>query len=346
MKALVHTEPYVFTYMEVSDPEPEAEDVIVKVENVGICGSDVHGYTGESGRRIPPVIMGHEAAGTVHAVGRNVPDAPTTRLGTRVCFDSTVFCNECAACRNGQPNRCVDRYVLGVSIPGMKRQGAMAEYVKLPWWTLVEMPETLPFRHAAMIEPVSIGVHAVNIGEVDPGDDVLIIGAGTIGLFVLQAARLKGAGRIFISDLDAGRLKRAEKLGADVRVNTSEQDVVETVHAQTDGAGVDVAFEVVGVEATLRQAISATRTGGRVGLVGNLTKNVGLDIPEIISKELSLRGSYASSGEYPDCMRLVAEGEIDVETLISETLPLSEGQQAFERLRSGEEDVLKIILKP
>lgn len=344
MKALLHTRPRVVEYTDVPDPEIGPEDVIVRIQSVGVCGSDVHGYTGETGRRIPPIIMGHEAAGIVEAVGSRVTN---TAPGDRVCFDSTIFCNECAACRQRAYNRCERRQVLGVSVPDMpKRHGCMAELVVLPSWVILPMPEGLSFREAALLEPVSIALHAVRRGQVAGGDAVLIIGCGTIGLFILQAARLAGAGPIIVSDLDAGRLELARKLGADVSVDPHADDLEATVRDATHGAGADVSFEAVGFAATLRQAVAATKVGGRVVLVGNLTPKVELGIPDIISRELTLIGSYTSSGEYRDALDLVAAGRIDVRALISATLPFSRGQEAFDRLHAGEAGLIKIILEP
>ncbi len=343
MKALVYTEPFRFSYTDFPDPEPGPRDVIVRVQACGICGSDVHGYTGSTGRRLPPLIMGHEAAGIVESVGQEVS---TVEPGERVCFDSTVYCNQCPACWNGNHNRCEHRQVLGVSIPGMKRHGAFAERVVLPFWTVIPMPEDLSFVQAALLEPVSIGLHAAGQGEVTPGDTVLVIGAGPIGLFTLQAARLRGAGRVIVSDPSEHRLELARQVGADETVNPKQVDLERFVHDQTGGRGVDVSFEVVGFAETLRQAVAATRIGGRVVLVGNLTRTVEVNIQEVISRELTLRGSYASSGEYRDAIDLVASGRIDVRPLVSAVLPLSRGQECFDRLHAGSDDLVKIVLQP
>lgn len=343
MKALVHTEPFRFEFLDVPDPEPGPEDVVVRVRAVGICGSDVQGYTGKTGRRIPPIVMGHEAAGVIESVGSGVRGfAP----GDRVCFDSTIYCGQCEACLKGAVNRCVRRQVLGVSIPGMKRQGAMADRVVIPSWTPIKMPDALTFEEAAMLEPVSIGLHAVNQADLHPDDTVLIIGAGTIGLFVLQAARVQGAGKILVSDPNPFRRDLAIQLGADGAIDPSSGELVRQIHEETNGRGVNVAFEVVGFAPTLHQAIQCAATGGKIILVGNLTRNVELNIQEIISRELMLRGSYASSGEYRTAVSLVSSGKIQVKPLISEIQPLSEGQRCFDRLHAAGENLIKIILKP
>ncbi len=346
MKALVHTKPYEFEYADVADPEPGPQDVLVRVAYVGICGSDLHGYTGESGRRIPPIIMGHEASGWIEAVGTDVPDRPELRPGARACFDSTVYCNACDACQAGRFNRCINRQVLGVSVPGMKRQGCMAELVCLPWWTIVPMPEPLSFERAALIEPVAIAAHAVTIGQVKEGNIVLVIGAGTIGLFLLQVARLAGARRVLVSDPIRSRRFLAAQLGAEVTIDPLEENLHAVVRDESGGQGADIVFEAVGFAPTIRQAVDSARMGGRVVLVGNLAKLVEINPQDLISRELELHGSYASSGEFRTCVDLVAEGHLQVDPLISDVMPLAEGAMAFKRLSQNQENLLKILLKP
>ena len=342
MKALLHTGPLVLDFTDVPAPEVGPDDVLVRVRAVGICGSDVHGYTGETGRRIPPLVMGHEAAGIVERVGAHVTGfAP----GDRVCFDSTVYCNACEACRAGQVNRCARRQVLGVSVPAFRRHGAMAEFVAVPHWIVAHVPEGMSLTEAALLEPVAIAVHAASRAEIEAGATVAVVGAGTIGLFVLQAAKLKGAAQVLVSDLSDHRLGLARRLGADVTVNAREEDFTARVQAETDGRGADVTFEVVGLGATLRQAIAATRMGGTVVLVGNLTPTVEIPAQEVVARELTLRGTYAAT-EYRACIGLVATGTIDVRPLVSETLPLADGQAAFDRLHAGTEDLVKIVLEP
>lgn len=344
MKALVHTAPYRLEIRDLPVPMLTSTDVLVRVKAVGICGSDVQGYTGKTGRRLPPIIMGHEAVGIVEDAGANVRALPH---GMRVAFDSTIFCNTCGACHHGQYNYCARREVLGVSIPGMKRHGAMAEFVRLPWWTLVPIPDHLSFTDAALLEPVAISLHAAARGKVAPGETVCIIGAGTIGLFLLQAARLCGAGKILIFDLNEHRLRVARALGADIAASAIDEDLVDVVHAATGGKGADTSFEVVGIAPTLHQAIAATRMGGRVVLVGNLTRSIDLNIPDIVSRELTLRGTYCNAGEYRKAVGLVADGKIETSSIVSASLPLEQGPKAFDRLHGGQEpDLIKLVLRP
>lgn len=343
MKALIHTKPYCFEYSDFPDPEIGDDDILIRVKACGICGSDVQGCTGKTGRRIPPLIMGHEASGIIEKFGKNVRGFEE---GDRVCFDSTVYCNQCELCRLGYYNRCKNRQVLGVSTPDFKRHGAFAEYISVPWWIVSKIPDSLSFTHAALLEPVSIGLHAVNRAPVSPNDTILLIGAGTIGLFILQAARLKGASKIIVADVNEFRLNIAKKLGADVVINPLKTRLSEVVSQETENNGADITFEAVGFGETFRNAVSATKTGGHIVVVGNLEKNIEFDLQELVSRELTFTGSYASSGEFRDTIELVASGKINVEPLISDIMPLKEGAQAFDRLLKAEEDLLKIILEP
>ena len=343
MKALLYTKPYTLEYTDVPDPEIGADDVLVRVKACGICGSDVQGHTGKTGRRLPPLIMGHEAAGVVEAVGASVTGFA---VGDRICFDSTVYCNQCPACKQGLFNRCVKRQVLGVSVPEFKRHGAFAEFVAVPHWICAQLPDNMSFVQAALLEPASIGTHAANRSVISETDTVVVIGAGTIGLFILQAAKLRGARTTIACDINDFRLGLAKQVGVDDCINPSQVDVKQEILARTDGRGADVTFEAVGFAETFRQAISLTQTGGTVVAVGNLQKETQFNLQELVSRELTFRGSYASAGEFRQCIDLIAEGRINVGPLVSDVLPLKDGAAGFERLLKAEENLLKIVLQP
>jgi L-iditol 2-dehydrogenase len=187
MKALVHTASYQFEFKDVPQPQPGDDEILVRVKAVGICGSDVHGYTGKTGRRIPPIIMGHEASGVVEAVGKN---AKNVAVGDRITFDSTVYCNQCMWCRLGRVNLCENRNILGVSIPAFRRDGCMAEYVVMPWWITYKLPDAVSFEEAALVEPAAVSMHAARITPIDVNDVVAVVGAGPIGMFAVQAAKV------------------------------------------------------------------------------------------------------------------------------------------------------------
>ena len=343
MKALLLTEYKNFEISDMPEPEIGEYDLLVQVKACGICGSDIHGYDGSSGRRIPPLVMGHEASGIVAKVGEKVS---RFAVGDRVTFDSTVSCGRCDFCRAGKINLCDNRTVLGVSCGEYRRHGAFAEFVSVPENIVYRLPDSLSFEHAALIEAVSIAVHAVNRTPVTLGDSALVVGSGMIGLLVIQAIRRAGCSKIIATDLSHHRLQVAKELGADATINAKDEDVVERVKGLTGGKGVDVAFEVVGATVTIDQALKATRKGGAVTLVGNLAPQIDLPLQVVVTRELTLLGSCASCGEYQACIDLMARGDIQVEPLITAKTTLEDAPAWFDRLYAGEPNAMKVIVQP
>ena len=343
MQALLLSEYLNLTLTNAERPAIGPTDVLVRVKACGICGSDVHGYDGSSGRRIPPIIMGHEAAGVVAEVGSDVDRA---KVGDRVTFDSTVSCGTCESCRRGAVNLCENRRVLGVSCSDYRQHGAFAEFVAVPQNILYALPPELPFEHAAMIEPVSVAVHAVARLSIVQGESAVVVGSGMIGLLVIQALRAAGCAEVIAIDIDEARLQLAAELGATKVINSQREDALALVQGNTAGEGTDVAVEVVGNAAALNTAIGCVRRGGRVGLVGNLAAEVPFPLQAVVTRELTLFGSCASAGEYARAIEMVASGAIRVAPLISAVASLSEGPQWFERLYSREPRLMKVILRP
>ena len=342
MKALLLSE---YRRLEIADlpvPQPGAEEILVRVAACGICGSDVHGYDGSSGRRIPPLVMGHEAAGIVAETGAHVANF---KPGDRVTFDSTVYCGECANCRRGEMNLCDNRQVLGVSCGDYRRAGAFAEFVVVPARIAYKLPENLSFEEAALLEAVSVAIHAVSLVPIGRESTALVIGAGTIGLLVQQALRAAGCGRVFVTDLDPTRLKLSKDLGA-TQVLQSGPQLARDIAELTNGTGVDVAVEAVGINATVAAAIDNVRKGGSIVLVGNVTPEVTIHLQKVVSRQLRLQGSCASCGEYPRAIDLMSKGVIQVKPLITALAPLEDGPRWFERLYKGEPNLLKIVLTP
>jgi L-iditol 2-dehydrogenase len=343
MKALLLSEYGRLEMVDVPMPRPGPEEVLIRVEACGICGSDVHGYDGGSGRRIPPIVMGHEAAGTIAARGSA---AAGPLEGDRVTFDSTIYCGACEYCRKGQMNLCERREVLGVSTPEYRRPGAFAEYVVVPTRVLHPLPASVPFAEAAMIEPLAVAVHAVSLAEIPRGATALVVGAGMIGLLVLQVLREAHCSQIIVTDIDDTRLALASKLGATTTINAKTIDAVAEILKLTSSAGVDVALEAVGSTPTIKAAIESVRKGGTVVLIGNIAPAVEIPLQMVVSRQIRLQGSAASSGEYPKCIDLLARGVVDVKPLISVIAPLSEGASWFERLHAREPNLMKVVLAP
>ncbi len=331
MRALVYTGAFQIGVQHVPDPRPLPHEVLVRVDSVGICGSDVHGYTGTTGRRLPPLIMGHEAAGRV-AKSSNGFEA-----GEEVCFDSTVGCNMCSECASGRVNRCSDRTVFGVSTPRFRRDGAMADFVCVPAHVLKRVPEGLPLNIAAMFEPLSVGLHAARRGGNAQNARVLIIGAGMIGLSILLSVRLQEPNEIIVIEPHENRKNMARRLGADRMLDPEKS--TQTIDA-------DLTFEAVGAASTVAKAIHHTKTGGCIVLVGNTSQHPPVDVQRVVAKELTLTGTYANAGEYDEIIDLVSRKKLDPSPLISATLPLEDGPEAFARLhRQAEPEWIKVLLR-
>jgi L-iditol 2-dehydrogenase len=343
MKALVLREYMHLVYEDVPRPQIAPDEVLVKVEACGICGSDVHGLDGSTGRRQPPIVMGHEAAGTVAEVG---PSARGWAAGDRVTFDSTLYRLDDWYTRRGLYNLSDGRMVLGVSPGEYRRHGAFAEYVAVPAHVLYRVPDGVTFEQAAMVEPVAVAAHAVSLAPVAVGDTALVVGAGMIGLCLVQVLRAAGCARVFAVDLEAGKLDLARRLGADVVLDPRQVDVAAEVARATEGRGADVAFDAVGVAATVKTAIEAVRRGGTVGLVGNLAPAVEVPLQAVVTRQLRLQGSCGIAGEYPAVLGMIERGTVDVDAMRSAVAPLAEGAAWFDRLYRKERGLMKVILKP
>lgn len=342
MKALLLSQ---YRHLEITDipiPTPAPDEVLVSVAACGICGSDIHGYDGASGRRIPPLVMGHEAAGIVAGMGDQVDGFEE---GDRVTFDSTVYCGECSNCLRGDMNLCDRRQVLGVSCGDYRRNGAFAEFIVVPARIVHRLPNNLSFDEAALLEAVAVALHAVSLAPIEAGSTALVIGAGTIGLLVQQALAVAGCSLVLVADVDATRLKLSASLGA-TTILGSGLDVVNEILHVTGGAGVDIAVEAVGLNQTVTTAINGTRKGGSVILVGNISPEVTLPLQTVVTRQIRLQGSCASAGEYPRAIELMSSGRINVKPLISAIAPLSEGPQWFERLYAREPNLMKVVLAP
>jgi len=343
MKALTLKEYGSLVYGDVPDPQMEDNEVLVEVKACGICGSDVHGLDGSTGRRLPPVIMGHEAAGTIARIGARVPG---WRLGDRVTFDSTIWCGECWRCRRAEINLCERRRVLGVSCAEYRRNGAFAQLVAVPHHILCRVPEAVSFPQAAMTEPLAVAFHGVHLARPEVGESAVVVGAGMIGLLIIQVLRAAGCAPIIALDVDPDKLRRARELGADEGFDSRSPDAVQQVLERTEGRGASLALEAVGITAAIGSAIASVRMGGRVVLVGNLSPTIELPLQSVVTRQIALLGSCASQGEYAACLDLIARGRVNVDSFISARAPLAEGAAWFDRLYRGERNLMKVILEP
>ena len=343
MKALLLTAPSTFEFTDVPTPSAGPGEVRIDIKACGICGSDIHGMDGRSGRRIPPIVMGHEAAGVISEIGARVTD---WKIGDRVTFDSTEFCGGCEECRRGNFNLCANRRVLGVSCGDYRRHGCFAEQVVLPTRILHRIPDSLGFEKAAFAEPVAIALHAVNLAPETFAEPAIVIGAGLIGLLVIQALKARGWERVIAVDLDDSRLALAKQLGASDVFSAKQENLAEHLCAICGGDGARVAFEVVGAAAPVDLAIRSVCRGGTVVLVGNLQPSVPMPLQEVVTRQITLKGSCACAGEYPEAISRIEDGSIQVEPLLSASVPLAGGGEWFARLVHNTEGLLKVILQP
>ena len=339
MKAIYYPAWDSLELREVPSPSPEAGEVVVRVRAVGICGSELHGFKIHAPRRTPPLILGHEFAGEVTALGAGVTGY---RPGDRVAVNSTISCGTCPACMDGDPHVCPTAEVYGT-----KRPGGFAEYVAAPVSTLLPIPDGLSMLQASLMEPLGNGVHAVSMLRQRFPGTVAIFGAGTIGLFAMQAAQRAGAGRLAAIDVSPARLAVAEGLGAERTFNAKKDDVLAGLAEFSAGRGVDVAFDAVGAATTRDLAVRSVRKGGEcvwLGLHDDATTVAGLDI---VLGERTIYGSFAvRPSDLRTALGLLAAGRIRLDPWVK-SFPLTDGVRVFQALvHDPPDDFIKAVLIP
>jgi len=324
---------------DVPDPKINIEEILIRVKSVGICGSEAQAFQGKSKRRVPPLIMGHEFAGVVADVGTGVRDFQN---GDRVVVEPLISCGTCEPCSSGRSNICVELKVIGLHIPG-----AFAEYVAVPAKKCHKLADSVSFDEAALVEPLSVGTHAVAITPAELGDNLLVIGSGVVGLMVLQIAKLRVGGKVFVSDLIDYKLEIAKTLGADTVVDTGKEDLISRIGELTKGNGVDAVIEAVGVQQTLQQALTVVKKGGDITVAGLLERMVQLDIMRVVANEITIRGDYSyTTTEFKTALNFLANGTVHVKPLITHAFSLGEMGRAVDILAEGKEKHVKIILRP
>lgn len=346
MKALVLEDIGKFAMKEVPAPQPTAGEVQINIKAVSICGSDVHGYDGTSGRRKPPVVIGHEASGIVTKVGS---DVTKFKPGDSVVFNSVKYCRDCYYCKRGMLNVCDNGSCYGVHTDTVHLDGAMCEYLCVPDYIVYKMPDGISFETAALIEPLSIACHAVGALNIGLNDTGIVFGAGIIGLMMLKVLKTTGCRKVIMVDLDQNKLQLAENNGADYIIDGRE-DVPAKIKEITDGLGADFALEAVGVSATITNALNSLKKGGTLVQVGNVSQKVELPLQTIVSNEIKIQGRYGTATEYEIGLELVSSGKVSLDDCLSVVAPLEEGQKWFDKLHNpkvvAEEGLIKVVLKP
>ena len=345
MKALVFKGPRSMQYEEVPTPEPGPGEVRIHVKAVSICGSDTAGYKGGNAMRTAGLIMGHEFSGVIEKLG---PDVKGLSIGQRVGVHTNLFCEKCRDCKEGRDNVCVNRAIIGTTMPVYGQyNGAMADFVIAPAKKIIPLPDHVSFNEAALAEPLSIGLRALkqlkNIKELK-GQTVLVYGAGPIGLLTIQCIRAKEAGRIIAVDTVDRRLDVAKECGAAVVINSSNQDVLKIVDELTDSCGVDLVFDCVGIKETINNSNKLVRCGGTVVWIGLADSKLEFDYKYAVCKELTFITAYMYTTELQEGLDLIASGKLDVGKILTGVYPMGEGAKHFELIATGESKDIKIIL--
>lgn len=338
MRALVYQGPREMSIMDVPDVTPGSREVKIATKYVGICGSDVHGYLGTTGRRIPPMVMGHEMSGVILEAGSEV-----TRFkpGDRVTVQPILYCGECVYCKRGLVNICAKRRFLGT----MTQNGAFTDAICIEEKNVFLIPSNISDIEGALVEPFAVALRAVRQALPVKDKTIMICGAGTIGLLLLKAARYYGAGKIIVTDLSSYRLGVAKQNGADIIINPSVQDLNQVLRENSVHDSIDIAFEAVGITATVQQTVDCVCNNGIIIWVGNSDQMVTLNMQSVVTREVIIKGTYVFTEEdFADSIRLLSESNVDITGVVSGIIPLEEAVAAFEELSAGRGELIKVLV--
>ncbi len=342
MKALRYLGQKKHEVIELPTPVIKENEVLVKVKACGICGSDIHGYLGLTGRRLAPMTQGHEFSGEIVERGKKVTKF---NIGNRVVVQPCFFCGECLYCKLDYTSVCVNKRFFGV----FDIDGALAEYIAVPEKLLFSLSDKCTYEEGALIEPYSVAyasIKKVGLGELKD-KIVLIIGAGTIGLSILQLVKLQEPKIIIVSDLSDVRLNKAKDIGADYTINPKREDYMKTVNSITEGEMVDVSFEAVGIQATANQAIKCLKSFGKAVWVGLSQNQIEINMQDVVASARSVLGSYIyTHSEFGEMVEILSRGELNTKQLITKVITLEESVDMFDDIYSYPDKYIKVIVDP
>jgi L-iditol 2-dehydrogenase len=339
MKALLLTAPLTLEVTDLPDPSIERpDDVIVRVRAASICGSDTHGYDGANGRRVAPLVMGHEASGEVVEVG---PAVTAVRPGDRVFSLPMEWCGACAECRVGSVDLCPHRKVYGGDLPG-----AFAERFRIREQTAVPIPDAVSFQQAALIEPLAVVVKGLARANIQAGDVMVVVGGGPIGLIATALLALHRPRQLIVLEPMAQRREIARRMGATLVIDPTADDAAGQLERATDGTGAHLAVEAVGTTASVASAVNATRAGGQLVWLGNVGRVVEIDEFQVVWKSLTIHASVGVTRTAVErAIELIAERAVDVTGILSLDVPLQDSVEAFHRT-ANDPEVVKTIIRP
>ncbi|MBU9727582.1 zinc-dependent alcohol dehydrogenase [Diplocloster modestus] len=343
MKCAVFKEPYKFEIVEREIPDTPEDQVLVKVMASGICGSDLHPYMGVGiERRKPGIIMGHEAAGVVVRTGKGVTKV---KEGQRVAINPQIYCQECEQCRTGNFHLCDHTRMIGSSKNGFQ-DGAMCQYIHVYEKQLVMLPDEVSYDAGCMLDPLGNSMHVIRRSGLKIGDSILVMGCGTIGLGIVQLAKKAGASQVIAADISGFKLDRAKELGADVVVNTSEEDALRKIRSYTGNRGVDVGVEAAGLDATYDLTVQSVKKKGKVVALGYVGAYGNIPLSDLIFREIELIGSTGFVAECGMVMETLRQGDLQADKLVTQTFPLEQIKEAFDLLLDKDQDAIKVIIHP
>lgn len=341
MKALVYQGPGILNIEERPVPRPGKGEVQIRIKFVSICGSDLGAYRFASDRFAPPLVLGHEFSGVVSEVGEGVAKL---RVGQKVTVNPMVICNDCFYCKRGEGNLCGNRRSLGTAIGGTQTDGAMREYITVPEWMVVPLRDSVSFRSGAMLEPCGVTLSCAKCGHTQDEQNVLVMGAGPIGLLIVKFLKALGVPNVIASDVIETRLQKAKECGADHVVNAAKENTETAVKSWTDGYGADRVIIAAGVPTAIPESFRLVRNGGTIVLVTLMHQNVEIDPMEIVGRGIKFLGSYMFTTEMAEAAEMIADGKLEIEDLITSTFPLEEGKKAFDILNTPNNTEIKIQL--
>lgn len=338
MKALIYKGPYEFALGDLPTPQPKEGEVLIRVGAVGVCGSDIHGFAGKTGRREPGMVMGHEISGTVAALG---PGVREPSVGQRVVVQPIMYCGACDPCRKGMTSVCLNKRMVGVN---MGIVGGLAEYLVVRASSAFPISDRISLTTAALVEPFAVGAGAVSRSSLKEGDSVAIVGAGMIGLAVLAMALRRRPSRAFIVDQFPKKLDLAKRLGA-TPINFRAEEPLSAIRDATGGLGVDISFEAVGITQTAKLANSLAKTGGEIVWIGNSQRMIEIDMQEIVVQAKTIRGIYCySDDDYRTAIRFVEEHAELAGAFAEETTDFAGAQALYTQLAKGEKDLFRAVV--
>jgi len=342
MKSLVYYGPQDLRLEERPIPAPKKGEILVKVRAVSVCGSDLGAYRlpEVSDRWAPPLVLGHEFSGEIAALGEGVENF---KVGQAVTANPILYCGECFYCKHGLINLCTHRHSLGTSIGGGVQDGAMQEYLTIRASAVIPLMDGVSYVQGALLEPLAVSLVAARNGDFGEGERVAIIGAGPIGLMILNFLKSAGNKEVHISDLLPSRLEKAIQMGANAAIS-GRSDVVKVISDLTDGIGVDRVIIAAGAPGVMEDSLKMVRSGGRIVLVALIHHTAEIDLMPIVARQISILGSYMFTSEMQDVMQMIADKKLNVDELVTSTYPLIDGKRVFDRLCGPTCDDVKVIL--